>query len=284
VKNLYSRKEICRLCGISEAQVRYWQKLGLILPVETGSGEVRFDFRGLAAFRAVKKLRDQGISLHTVRQCLRKLNALLPQAEQPLCQVRLECRGRQVVIRKDEAKQTPEGQLVLDFSDPPASPQTLVSDTDRLFFRALELQADGDWDRAALKYQSLLQLQGEVADVLVNLGACHFHQKDHDQAEALFRRALKKEPDHVEANFNLANLLAARGEPETAVGFYSAALSADPEFTAAHFNLARVLDRLGRKQAAIACWRAYLELEPGSIFAAEIRRRLQEWQDEPQPG
>jgi tetratricopeptide (TPR) repeat protein len=282
VKNLFNRREISRLCGISEPQVRYWQKLGLILPVETGPGEVRFDFRGLSAFRAVKKLRDQGISLHAIKQCLRKLNAILPQMEQPFCQVRLECRGRQVVILKGRVKQTPEGQLVLDFSDtgPPAQPLP-VTNSERLFFQALELQDDGEWGRAALKYESLLEIQGEVADILLNLGICYFNQKEYARAEELFRRALKHEPDHIEANYNLANLLAARGELETAVGFYSTALAADPEFTAATFNLARVLEKLGRRQAAAACWRAYLELEPNSIFAAEIRRRLQEWQDEP---
>ena len=280
MKALYSRKEICRLCGISEAQVRYWQRLGLIIPAVTEVGEVRFDFRGLAAFRAVKKLRDQGIPLHAVRQCLRKLNSLLPQIEQPLCQVRLECRGRQVVILKDKIKQTPEGQLVLDFNDSTASSQPLpVSDSDRLFFQALELQEEGEWARAALKYENLLQIYGEMADILVNLGTCYFYQLDHARAEDLFRRALQQEPDHVEANFNLANLLSGRGELETAVGFYSNALATDPEFTAAHFNLARVLDKLDRKKAAMACWQAYLELEPHSIFAAEIRRRLQEWQD-----
>jgi tetratricopeptide (TPR) repeat protein len=281
VKNFYCRKEISRLCGISGAQVRYWQKLGLIVPAAIEAGEVRFDFRGLAAFRAVKKLRDQGVSLHTVKQCLRKLNAFLPQVEQPLCQVRLECRGRQVVISKDQTKQTPEGQLVLDFSDTPASPQTFpVSDADRLFFQALELQEEGQWHRAALKFENLLQIYGDMADILVNLGTCYYYQLDHVKAEDLFRRALEQEPDHVEANYNLANLLSTRGELETAVGFYSNALSTDPEFTAAHFNLARVLDKLGRQKAAKACWQAYLELEPNSIFAAEIRRRLQEWPDE----
>ncbi len=282
MKALYSRKEICRLCGISEAQVRYWQKIGLIIPALTEAGEVRFDFRGLAAFRAVKKLRDQGISLHAVKQGLRKLNALLPQIEQPLCQVRLECRGRQVIIVKDSVKQTPEGQLVLDFNDSTiSSRQPLpVSDSDRLFFQALELQEEGEWARAALKYENLLQFSGELPDILVNLGTCYFYQVDHARAEALFRRALQQEPDHVEANFNLANLLSARGELETAVGFYGNALAADPEFTAGHFNLARVLDKLGRKKAALACWQAYLELEPDSIFASEIRRRLQERPDE----
>ncbi len=163
MKNLYTRREISRLCGISEPQVRYWQKLGLIVPAGTGPGEVRFDFRGLAAFRAVKKLREQGISLHAIKQCLRKLNTILPQVEQPLCQVRLECRGRQVVILKDKVKQTPEGQLVLDFSDTPATPQPLsVSNSDRLFFQALELQEDGEWQRAARKYERLLAGPGRT--------------------------------------------------------------------------------------------------------------------------
>jgi tetratricopeptide (TPR) repeat protein len=281
VKNLFTHREISRLCGISEAQVRYWQGLDLILPVQTTPGEVRFDFRGLAAFRAVKKLRDQGISLHAIKQCLRKLNAVLPRMEQPFCQVRLECRGRQVVILKDRVKQTLEGQLVLDFTDTTAPAQPLpATNTDRLFFQALELQEEGKWDRAALKYEALLQIQGETADILVNLGTCYFHQREYDQADEFFRRALKHEPDHVEANFNLANLLAARGALEIAVGYYSTALAADPEFTAATFNLARVLEKLGRRQAAAACWRAYLALEPTSIYTAEIRRRLQEWQDD----
>jgi tetratricopeptide (TPR) repeat protein len=280
MKALYSRKEICRLCGISEAQVRYWQKIGLIIPAINAAGEVRFDFRGLAAFRAVKKLRDQGLPLHAVRQGLRKLNALLPQIEQPLCQVRLECRGRQVVIARDDVKQTPEGQLLLDFNDgvAPAKPSP-VSDSDRLFFQALELQEEGEWARAALLYENLLQISGETADILVNLGACYYHQSASARAEDVFRRALQQDPNHVEANFNLANLLTARGELEKAVGFYSNALAADPEFTAAHFNLARVLDKLDRKKAALACWQAYLKLEPDSIFAPEIRRRLQEWQE-----
>lgn len=280
MKALYSRKEICRLCGISTAQVRYWQKIGLIVPAVTQAGEVRFDFQGLAAFRAVKRLRDQGIPLHTVRQGLRKLNTLVPHLPQPLCQVRLETQGRQVVISREEVKQTPEGQLVLDFDDhtPPTGPSP-VNDSDRLFFQALELQEEGEWAPAALLYENLLQISGETADVLVNLGSCYFQQGASDRAEDVFRRALQREPDHVEANFNLANLLTARGELEKAVGFYSNALAADPEFTAAHFNLARVLDKLNRKKAAMACWQAYLELEPNSIFASEIRRRLQEGQE-----
>ena len=169
----------------------------------------------------------------------------------------------------------------MDFSDAAASSQPLpVSNSDRLFFQALELQEDGEWERAALKYENLVQLYGEMADILVNLGTCYFYQLNHARAEELFRRALQQEPDHVEANYNLANLLSARGELESAVGFYSNALATDPEFTAAHFNLARVLDKLGRKKAAKACWQSYLELEPNSIFATEIRRRLQEWLDE----
>jgi tetratricopeptide (TPR) repeat protein len=185
------------------------------------------------------------------------------------------------VILKDKAKQTPEGQLVLDFTDTPAPPPPApVSNSDRLFFQALELQEEGEWARAAVKYENLLQIYGDMADILVNLGSCYFYQKNQLKAEELFRRALTLEPDHVEANYNLANILSARGELETAVGYYSNALATDPEFTAAHFNLARVLDKLGRKRAAKACWQAYLELEPNSIFAAEIRRRLQTWPDE----
>jgi hypothetical protein len=39
----------------------------------------------------------------------------------------------------------------LDFSDAAASSAPLpVSNSDRLFFQALELQEDGEWERAAL--------------------------------------------------------------------------------------------------------------------------------------
>ena len=97
-----------------------------------------------------------------------------------------------------------------------------------------------------------------------------------EEAEALYREALAVDPDHVEANYNLANLLEEQGDLENAVLFYRKALHEAPDFADAHFNLARLLERQGKLEEAKGHWRRYLELDPFSEWAEWARRRLED--------
>ena len=89
MKQLYDQREVSRLTGISESQIRYWDRQGLITHREKDRGRLWFDFQSLVAFRTVRDLRRQGVSLHKIRNCVAKLRQIMPGLKQPLSEVRI---------------------------------------------------------------------------------------------------------------------------------------------------------------------------------------------------
>ena len=76
MKKLFDQRQVSKLAGISESQVRYWDSVGLICHVEREKGKLFFDFQDLVAFRTVKALLDQGVSLRKIRKCLARVRHL----------------------------------------------------------------------------------------------------------------------------------------------------------------------------------------------------------------
>jgi tetratricopeptide (TPR) repeat protein len=277
VKKFYDQKEVSRLMGISECQVRYWDRQGLIPHREQDKGRLWFDFQSLVAFRTVRELRRQGVSLGRIRQCVARLQRMMPGLKQPLSEVRISLVQDQLILGKDKKRFTPEGQLLMDFSPVEKLPLPLPVDAyEELFFQALEDEEEGRAAEARKKYETILAAVPNHVDALVNLGNILYVSGSETAAAARYLQALGINPDHVEANYNLANLLEGRGELEAAILFYQKAIHEDPEFEDAHFNLAMVLEITGDLEGAKEHWRSYLELNPSSKWSQYIRRRLEE--------
>ncbi len=100
VKKLYDQREISRLLGISEGQVRSWDRQGLIPHLEKSRGALWFDFQGLVAFRTVRELRRQGVSLGRIRKCVDRLRQMLPGLKQPLAEVRIYIQRGRLILGK----------------------------------------------------------------------------------------------------------------------------------------------------------------------------------------
>ena len=276
MKKLYEPREISRLLGISESQVRYWDRKGLIPHLEKSRGIPWFDFQALVAFRTVRELRRQGISLHKIRKCVDKLRQMMPGLKQPLAEVRISLHRDQIVLGRNRLKFTPEGQRCLDFdhweNDKPISlPAEAYED---LFFQALEDEEAGNLCDARQKYETILAAIPEHVDAMVNLGNILYLTGSETAAAARYLQALGCNPDHVEGNYNLANLLEGRGELASAAIFYQKAIHCDPEFADAHFNLAMVLEGIGDLSGARVHWKHYLDLNPASQWADYVKRRL----------
>ena len=275
MKKLFDQRQVAKLAGISESQVRYWDSVGLIPPVERQKGKLFFDFQGLVAFRTVKELLNQGVSLRKIRKCLAKLRHLQPDLEQPLSEVRVAVWGDRIIFGKDNQAFTPEGQLLIKFEgEGEAAPPITVDPAEDLFFQGLEGEQQGEWDQAREKYEAALGLKPDYPDALVNLGNLLHRHGLGPAAEWAYRKALYVNPDHPEANYNLANLFEERGELDNALLFFRKAIHEDPEFADAHFNLGRVLEKLGDLQGAREHWQQYLLLAPESVWAPYIRRWL----------
>ena len=277
MKKLYDQREIARLLGISQGQIRYWDRQGLIPHLEKDRGRLLFDFQGLVAFRTVRELRRQGVSLRKIRRCVETLRRMLPELKQPLSAVRVTLARDQLILGKNQRRFTPEGQFLMDYAVGEKAPVPLpVEPYEQIFFQALDDEEAGRLDEAQRKYETILSVIPDHVDALVNLGNILYLTGAETAAANRYLQALGINPDHVEANYNLANLLEGRGELNGAVLFYQKALGEDPEFADAHFNLAMLLEVMGDLKGAKEHWRRYLELDPASKWSAYIRKRLEE--------
>jgi len=277
LKKLFDQREIAKLLGISESRVRRWERQGLVPGLKKTGGTLWFDFQALVAFRTVRQLRGQGLSLGKIGKCVAKMRRLMPGLKQPLSEVRISLHRHQVVLARDRLKFTPEGQRLIDFggSENPAIPLAR-RDYDDLFALALEDEEAGRLDEAREKYETLLAGRPDHADAMVNLGNLLYLAGAETAAAARYLQALGLNPHHVEGNYNLANLLEGRGELARAAIFYRKALHGDPEFADGHFNLAMVLEGIGDLSGARSHWQRFLSLNPTSQWAGFVRNRLKE--------
>ncbi|MEJ2671686.1 MAG: tetratricopeptide repeat protein [Deltaproteobacteria bacterium] len=275
MKELYDQQEVSKLTGISESQIRNWDRQGLISHAEKDRGRLWFDFQSLVAFRTVRDLRRQGVSLRRISKCVEKLRQIMPGLKQPLSEVRISLVRNQLILGKNRRRYTPEGQLCLNFSGEESARVTLATETcEELFFQALEDEDAGHLSDAREKYEKILAMVPDHVDALVNLGNILYLSGSETAAATRYLQTLAINPDHAEGNYNLANLLEGQGEIDAAVLFYKMAIQAKPDFADAHFNLAMVLEALGSNDRAREHWRRYLELDPETKWVDFIKARL----------
>jgi tetratricopeptide (TPR) repeat protein len=277
----YDVKDTSRLLGISEGRLRRWARQGLVACRRRSPRGLSFDFQGLVALRAVKRLRSRGVSLQRIKKCVDTLKRLDPGLYEPLAQARVQDSSSLVVAQKNR-RFTPEGQLILDFDSKETEPLTLPQEqVGRLFLMALEKENLGEWESAKKLYTLILAIKPDHPDALVNLGNILYRLGFPEGAAAHYVKALEGDTLHTEANYNLANLMEEQGNLEEAASLYRRALKKEPYFPEACFNLARVLERLGGQVEARLLWRRYLDMEPQGDWAHYINRRLKDPQDEP---
>ena len=124
------------------------------------------------------------------------------------------------------------------FTAPPA--QILKFDSGLSpFEQALLLDERGD-QRAAELYTQAIEKDDCVADSFCNLGILETQQGNTIKAFDCFTSALKQNPRHSEAHYNLANLYFDQDDFRLAQLHFEMAAEFDPEFANAFFNLALV--------------------------------------------
>ncbi|HMP77634.1 MAG TPA: tetratricopeptide repeat protein [Kiritimatiellia bacterium] len=101
------------------------------------------------------------------------------------------------------------------------------------------------------------------AEALATLGSALVDAGRRDVAERYFREAVKVDPRHVIARYNLGLLLAWSGRTDEALREYFAVLDTDPGFAQARNNAAALLHRMGRSREALEHLRRITAEEPG---------------------
>lgn len=167
-------------------------------------------------------------------------------------------RARRSALREDP------NQLSL-FAVAPAAEAPLTPFEQALLF---DEQEDG---RAAELYQQAIENNDSVADAYCNLGILESRLGKTARAFDCFTRALKQDPRHGTAHYNLANLYLGANEVRLAQLHYEMATRVTPTLAAAHFNLSLVRAQHGDRPGALDAMLAYRELvsDPAEIRQAD---------------
>jgi tetratricopeptide (TPR) repeat protein len=126
------------------------------------------------------------------------------------------------------------------------------SSPEQLFREAVAAQQRGDDATAIAKYQALIKLRPEVAEVHANLGAALSHAGRYDEAIQQYRAALAKLPDNASLRLNLGLAYYKKGDLAQAAEKFDALRQANPSDVRVATLLGDCYSRLGRDQDAIA--------------------------------
>ena len=128
-----------------------------------------------------------------------------------------------------------------------------------VFEEALMLDEQGD-NRAREHYLKAIEAGDSIADAYCNLGIIESEKKNNIEAIDCFTKALKEDPRHYEAHYNLANLYAEIGNLPLAKVHYQMAITIEPEFPNSYFNLALTLAMNKEVEEAIKLLLMYCNL------------------------
>lgn len=296
----FSTEQVARILEVSPAEIRRWVRSGLLRPARTDRRSARFDFKGVAASRAVAALIRAGVTPRRIKRSLRQIGEWLPDAPDLL--TRLEAgaagRGLRVRLRSGQAAD-PSGQLLLDLADEvgrarPAEARIVAlhpeagnaapdpGGAEAWFEAGMHAEEAGKYEQAVDAYERAVA-RGASAEVDFNLGNALYALGRAADAAASYLRAVDREPGYVEAWNNLGNALIDTGRAGEAIDAYRRALALDPHYADAHGNLAEAFAQLGRAEEARRHRQAYLRGASHGGRAEQVRRELLALQKSPKP-
>ncbi|WP_457574424.1 tetratricopeptide repeat protein [Desulfolithobacter sp.] len=120
-------------------------------------------------------------------------------------------------------------------------------------------------DKAIQCYRQALERAPQDPSIHINLGALHEEEGQVQEALLCYRRALQVDPANGIAHNNLGKLLADRGRTAEAAHHLELALQEKPDYPLALNNLGVVYAKMDRLQEAADCFRRSLELVPGDV-------------------
>jgi len=277
---VYSRADVRRKFGLSERQLRSWEREELLSPAET------YTFSDLIAIQALLKLRENRIQPRQIGRALASLRKKLTWIKEPLAELSIVSDGKKIAVRVGgQRMEAISGQILFDFETASLGGLTAfperkrsvnrMRESEAWFQKGLELEETGAPITQAIEaYRKVLELNPEAAGALVNLGTIYYRQRKFTEAEKYYRDAIAADPAYPLAQFNLGNLYDEQGRVLEAMDHYRRALQLNPQYADAHFNIALLCERNGESLKAVHHWKCYLKLDNNGQWAEIARRQL----------
>ena len=124
------------------------------------------------------------------------------------------------------------GKEAVTASDEKVKPTVQPERTDSVqaadfYKRARLLQRSGRLEDAKVFYKKALMLDSNSVKALNDLGVAYMQGRDYVEAQESFEQAIQREPDYVDAYYNLACLYALKGEKARSLTHLKKAISLD---------------------------------------------------------
>ncbi len=274
------------MLGVSEQQLRSWERHGLIPGIAT------FSFSDLIALKTLQKLRENRIPPRKIGRALTALKKKLSHVEQPLSELKIFSDGRTIAVQiAGQKMEALTGQLLFNFdtaelgslrsfAPKPCYDRGTERQAETYFQKGLALEETGaPIEQAIESYKRAVELNPAAAGALVNLGTIYYRQRNYTEAERHYQLAVEVDTNYPLAHYNLGNLFDEQGDLERAELHYTTALRLNPNYADAHFNLALLSERQGDFLKAVRHWKSYLRLDSTGTWANIARRQLEKLRD-----
>jgi tetratricopeptide (TPR) repeat protein len=306
VHSLYTPAMLCQSLNVPIAQIRRWERLGLIRPVRKVYRLPYFDYSEAAGVRRLSELLTAGIPLAQLESSLMKLRTMLPALDRPLAHLNLLAQDSRLLVRDAHGLVEPaSGQRCFDFVPPappgeeaanspgvisahapngngelPVSPR-LPWSADQWFEEGCRLLDEHETAAAIEAFRSALMRRAGSPEISFHLAEALYRAGNADGALERYYVAVEADHDYLEAWTQIGSIHAAKGELQSALEAFSIALTVHADYPDAHWHVADVLVQLGRPDEAAAHWRKYLEFDRRGPWAEQARQRLKALGEEP---
>ncbi len=278
----YDRKDVLRIFGIREQQLRLWERNGLIACSQN------YSFQELGQLRKLRDLGAQRISAGSIRTAVSAMRSVSGLTE-PLTEAGLDIEtgnSRRLAFRHSGAIMEPiAGQYLFDFSGngkrgiaaitvPLLSARERDLKIQQLFTLAVRAEESGAMDEALLGYETVLEIAPGHPATAINMGTICYNRRDYARAEQFYRMATESDPDYALAFFDLGNVLDELKRLPEAITAYRRAIELHPRYADAHYNLALAMERNGQRRSALRHWTLYLRLDGSGTWAQHARNQM----------
>ena len=127
---------------------------------------------------------------------------------------------------------------------------------------AFEHHQQGNLKQAEYLYKKILKKQPDNIDVLHMLGVIHSERGNYNLAIKCIKEALQINAADYHAYYNLGNAFRLNGQSEEAIDSYQKVIHINPYFADAFQNLGIVFQSRGEVDEAIGCFQKVIQLNP----------------------
>lgn len=255
----YTVEQLCRILGLEEKRLRYWQRIGLF-----PRGQEGFDWGDLSRAKTLTRLvEEEGLSAR----------GLLPYS--PVLESRqVHGDGKALVVRDGhQFREARSGQWMLEL-EPVEQAEVRVLPLNHWAEQAQQDFEDGRPDEARYNAYRALESGETSIESLNDLGLLLLTTGDHESAVKVLSEATACPEAGPRQWFNLSHAFDAVGEHDEARLALETALRMDEDFADARFNLALAYERVGETGKAYKQWREFLKRHPLEAEAETVRTYL----------